>query len=93
MYGYTAEEAIGYPITMITPDNRAWEVAAILERIRVGGRIDEHQTLRRRKDGTLLHVSLTGARSETSLGPSSRPQWSPATSVRLVSPRHDEAPA
>jgi PAS domain S-box-containing protein len=59
MYGYTAEEVIGYPITMITPDNRAWEVAAILERIRTGARIDEHQTLRRRKDGTLLHVSLT----------------------------------
>jgi PAS domain S-box-containing protein len=54
MYGYTAEEAIGQPIMIITPDDRAAEVADILARIRLGEKVDHHETVRRRKDGTLV---------------------------------------
>jgi PAS domain S-box-containing protein len=59
MYGYTAEEAIGQPISIITPDDRAGEVADILRRISLGERADHHETVRRRKDGTLVYVSVT----------------------------------
>jgi PAS domain S-box-containing protein len=58
LYGFTAEEAIGRPITIITPDDRAAEVADILDRIRAGRTVDHHETVRRCKDGTLRRVSV-----------------------------------
>ncbi|MEP6818214.1 MAG: PAS domain S-box protein [bacterium] len=59
IFGFTAEEAIGEPITMLIPPDRQNEEAGILERIRRGVRIDHFETLRQRKDGTLINVSLT----------------------------------
>jgi PAS domain S-box-containing protein len=59
IFGYTAEEAIGQPVTMLIPADRVDEEPAILERIRRGERTDHYETVRRRKDGTLLNISLT----------------------------------
>ena len=59
VFGYTPEEALGKPVTMLIPDNHLNEEPAILERLRRGERIDHYETVRRRKDGTLINVSLT----------------------------------
>ena len=59
LYGYTAEETVGRPVTMLIPPDRADEEPAILDRLRRGERIDHYETVRRRKDGSLLDVSLT----------------------------------
>ena len=59
IFGYRAEEAIGRPVAMLIPDDRADEEPGILERIRRGLKVDHYETVRRRKDGTLIDVSLT----------------------------------
>jgi PAS domain S-box-containing protein len=58
LFGYTAEEAIGRPITILIPDELLDEEPRILERIRRGDRVDHFQTVRKRKDGTRLDISL-----------------------------------
>jgi PAS domain S-box-containing protein len=59
IFGYTAKEAIGQSISLIIPVDRKTEEEAILERLRRGERIDHFDTVRVRKDGTTLDVSLT----------------------------------
>jgi PAS domain S-box-containing protein len=59
IFGYTAQEAIGRPITMLIPQERQDEETTILARIRRGERIDHFETVRQRKDGDLIVVSLT----------------------------------
>src|ERR1700731_3493476 len=59
LFGYTAKEAIGQHISMIIPLDRRDEETAILERLRRGERIDHFDTIRLRKDGTLLDISLS----------------------------------
>ena len=59
MFGYSAGEAIGQNITLIVPTDRRDEEATILERLRQGERVDHFETVRVRKDGTTLDVSLT----------------------------------
>ena len=59
IFGYTVEEIIGKPITTIIPRERLAEEPDILSRILRGERIEHYETLRRRKDGSLLNVSLT----------------------------------
>lgn len=59
LFGYTPEEAIGNPITLLIPADRLHEEPRILGRIRRGERIDHYETVRRRKDGTLLDISVT----------------------------------
>jgi PAS domain S-box-containing protein len=59
LFGYTAEEAIGNSVTMLIPPNRLDEEPSILERIRRGQRIVHYETVRRRKDGSLLEISLS----------------------------------
>jgi PAS domain S-box-containing protein len=59
VFGYTAEEAIGQPITIVIPEDRQDEERNILTRIRRGERIDHFETIRRRKNGSLIVVSLT----------------------------------
>jgi PAS domain S-box-containing protein len=58
LFGYTAEEAVGQPITMLIPADRHDEEAAILSRIRHGRRVEPYETVRQRKDGSLVHISL-----------------------------------
>jgi len=59
LFGYTADEAIGNPITIVIPPDRLEEEPAILARIQAGERVDHFETIRRRKDGTLIDISLT----------------------------------
>ncbi|MEO8359690.1 MAG: PAS domain S-box protein [Vicinamibacteria bacterium] len=59
MFGYTSEEAVGRSVTMLIPDGHQNEEPSILERLRRGERIDHYETIRRRKDGSLLNVSLS----------------------------------
>ena len=59
VFGYTAEEAIGQPITILIPRDRHAEEGTILTRIRRGERIDHFETVRQRKNGSLIVVSLT----------------------------------
>jgi PAS domain S-box-containing protein len=59
LFGYTAEEAIGKPITLLIPPDRLDEEPRIIERIRRGERVDHYETVRRRKDGSLIDISLT----------------------------------
>ena len=58
VFGYTAEEAVGNSVTMLIPDDRVDEEPSILGRIRRGERVDHYQTVRKRKDGTLIDISL-----------------------------------
>src|SRR5690606_32577508 len=59
LYGYAAEEAIGRPVSMLIPEDRPDEMPSILARIRAGEQIEHYETLRRRKDGGVVHVSLS----------------------------------
>ena len=59
VFGYTAEEAIGQPITIVIPQDRRDEERSILTRIRRGERIDHFATVRQRKNGSLIDISLT----------------------------------
>jgi PAS domain S-box-containing protein len=59
IYGYSAEEAIGQPITIVIPHDRQDEEPAILTRIRRGERIEHFETIRQRKNGSLIVVSLS----------------------------------
>jgi len=59
LFGYTEAEAIGRPVTMLIPGDRLDEERMILDRIGRGERVQTYETLRRRKDGTLVDVSLT----------------------------------
>ncbi|QND44297.1 PAS domain S-box protein (plasmid) [Rhizobium lusitanum] len=59
LFGYTAEEAIGQSGRMLIPLDRQNEEPEILARIRRGERIDHYETIRRRKDGGLVEISLS----------------------------------
>src|SRR6202044_110366 len=59
LFGYKAEEAVGQHITLIVPWERRSEEEDILRRLAGGGRVDHFETVRKRKDGTTLDVSLT----------------------------------
>jgi PAS domain S-box-containing protein len=59
IFGHTVEEAIGQPITIVIPEDRLDEERAILTRIRRGERIDHFETVRQRRHGDLIVVSLT----------------------------------
>jgi PAS domain S-box-containing protein len=59
VFGYSASEAIGQPITLVIPEDRRSEEREILTRIRRGERIDHFETARQGKQGSLIVVSLT----------------------------------
>jgi PAS domain S-box-containing protein len=59
LFGYLPEEAIGKSVTILIPPDRQDEEAMIIERIRGGARVDHYETVRQRKDGSLIDVSLT----------------------------------
>ena len=58
IFGYTAEEVIGKPITLLIPSDRQHEEVNILEHIRRGERIEPYDTVRQRKDRSLVEVSV-----------------------------------
>jgi PAS domain S-box-containing protein len=59
LFGYSAQEAIGRPITMLIPADRRDEEAEILDRLKRGERVDHFDTIRIRKDRSPLQISLT----------------------------------
>ncbi len=59
LFGYTADEVVGKSVTCLFPVDLLNEECAILERIRRGEKIEHYETVRRRKDGSLVDVSLT----------------------------------
>jgi PAS domain S-box-containing protein len=59
LFGYTAEEIIGKPITTIVPPELHAEEAQVLARLRLGERVDHFETVRMTKDGRRIDVSLT----------------------------------
>jgi PAS domain S-box-containing protein len=59
LFGYTAEEAVGQPVTLLIPVDRHDEEPFILGRIRRGESVDHYETIRQTKDGRLLDISLT----------------------------------
>jgi len=59
LFGYSAAEAIGRPITMLIPVERQDEEPALLGRLARGERIEHFETVRVRKDGTRINISLT----------------------------------
>jgi PAS domain S-box-containing protein len=59
LFGYSSAEMLGQPISVLAPPDRAGEMAAIMERIKRGERVENFESIRRGKDGRLVNVSLT----------------------------------
>src|ERR1051325_5279052 len=57
IFGYTADEVIGKPVTILIPPDHEDEEPAILARLRAGKRIEHYETIRVAKDGRLLDIS------------------------------------
>ena len=68
LFGYTEAETIGKPITILFPDDRQNEEPGIIERIRKGERVDHYETVRVRKDGSQVCISLTVSPIKDSTG-------------------------
>ena len=68
IFGYAAKEVIGKPITILIPPERIDEEGKILERIRSGERVETYQTVRLRKDGSPVDISLTVSPLRTAEG-------------------------
>ncbi len=59
VFGYSAGEVVGQPITIVIPEDRQSEEREVLTRVGQGERIDHYETVRQRKDGSLIVVSLS----------------------------------
>ena len=59
LYGYTQEEIIGKPVSILALPDREGEISEILERLKRGDRVEHFETVRKRKDGSLVNISLT----------------------------------
>jgi PAS domain S-box-containing protein len=59
VYGYLVEEVLGKNISVLEPDNLKGEIKQLVEKIKQGERIQHYETLRLKKDGTIINVSLT----------------------------------
>ena len=68
IFGYTEAEVIGKPINILIPEDRQDEEPAIIERLKRGERVDHYQTVRVRKDGQKIDISLTISPIRNSLG-------------------------
>ena len=59
LFGHTSEEAVGRPMSLLVPSGHPDETPASLERVRSNQLVDDFDTVRERKDGTVVHVALT----------------------------------
>jgi diguanylate cyclase (GGDEF)-like protein/PAS domain S-box-containing protein len=59
IYGYTAEEAVGRPVSLTVPPDRRDELRLLIERVHLGSSIQSHEMVRIRKDGKRIDVALT----------------------------------
>ncbi|HYZ84742.1 MAG TPA: PAS domain S-box protein [Bryobacteraceae bacterium] len=68
LFGYTASEVLGKPVSILAPSERVNEMPDILSKVRRGERVDHYETQRRTKDGKVLDVSLTVSPIRNSAG-------------------------
>jgi PAS domain S-box-containing protein len=68
IYGYSREEIVGKPIFVLAPPDRYNEISDILEKVRRGERIDHYETVRLKKDGERINVSITVSPITDSVG-------------------------
>ncbi len=68
LYGYTADEVIGKPVSLLIPADHPDELPVIMERLKKGERIEHFETIRVRKDGSKVDVSLSISPIETDAG-------------------------
>jgi diguanylate cyclase (GGDEF)-like protein/PAS domain S-box-containing protein len=68
LFGWTAEEAIGQPASLIAPDDKVAMQQQILARLNAGGTHERHETTRRRKDGSLVDVLLIASTATDETG-------------------------
>jgi PAS domain S-box-containing protein len=68
VFGYTSDEAVGKPVTILIPPERHDEEPAILERVRRGERIEHYETVRMRKHGSRIDISLTVSPVKNAVG-------------------------
>jgi len=68
IFGYTEDEVVGKSVSILIPEDRHDEEPAIIERLKRGERVDHYQTVRVRKDGPKINISLTIAPIRNSLG-------------------------
>ncbi len=61
IFGYTSDEAVGKPISILIPPDRQHEEVEILRTLGRGERVEQFETVRTRKDGSEIHVSLTSS--------------------------------
>ena len=59
LYGYSSAEVLGKSVSLLAPPDRSDEISEILKRVTTGERVERLETVRRRKDGQMLDVSLT----------------------------------
>src|SRR5215216_1740423 len=68
IYGYSVEEIVGKPISVLAPPDRYNEILDVLEKVRRGEHIDHYETVRRKKDGYRINVSITVSPITDSVG-------------------------
>jgi two-component system, sensor histidine kinase and response regulator len=68
VYGYSAEEAIGQPVSLITPDRGSDEDSELIDALQEGRRLEQFAVVRQRKDGELIDVSITSSPLRDSFG-------------------------
>jgi PAS domain S-box-containing protein len=68
IYGYSTEEIVGKPISVLTPPDRYDEILDVLEKVRRGERIDNYETVCLKKDGDRINVSITVSPMTDSVG-------------------------
>ena len=68
LFGYTAEDAIGKPITILIPEDRLQEEADIIRRLRSGQHVEHFETVRRRRNGTPIEISVAVSPIKNSAG-------------------------
>jgi PAS domain S-box-containing protein len=68
LFNYSSEEVIGQPIAILSPSGLADEEVLILDKIKKGDSVDHYETIRRKKSGEIIHVSLTISPIRDSIG-------------------------